>query len=282
MRGISKKFVNSGQFDFFIMLLIVTNAILIGVELDFQHPLIITAQTAILTLFTLEIVIRWIGKNSIREYVTDGWNWFDVFLVAIAYVPESWISQPEILTAFRILRVFRILRLFKAFPELQIIAKVLLRSIKSLFYICMLVILAVYLYSVVGVILFRGKSEVITGIGAVKDPFHTVPEGMFSMFRVLTGEDWTDLRYDLLTHSSALNDGLVTFFFVSFFVISAFLLINIVVGAVVNNYDQVMDEKTLTTQAELDPRLTEINEQLVELGEKVDQIAEKIQSIGPR
>ncbi len=275
MRVISKKLVNSDHFDFFIMFLIITNAILIGVELDFQHPLIITAQTAILTLFTLEIVVRWIGKNSIREYVTDGWNWFDVFLVAIAYVPESWISQPEILTAFRILRVFRILRLFKAFPELQVIAKVLLRSIKSLFYICMLVILAVYLYSVVGVILFRGKSEVITGVGAIKDPFHSVPEGMFSMFRVLTGEDWTDLRYDLLTHSSALNDGLVTFFFVSFFVLSAFLLINIVVGAVVNNYDQVMGENAITPEAEIDSPFIRLNEQLVELSEKVDKLAGK-------
>ena len=138
--------------------------------------------------------------------------------------------------------MFRVIRLLKAFPELQLIAKVLFRSICSLAYICVLVLLVVYLYAVIGVILFRGKSEVITGIGSVKDPFGSVPEGMFSMFRVLTGEDWTDLRYDLLSNESMTYDGMITFFFLSFFIISAFLLINIVVGAVVNNYDQVMDE----------------------------------------
>ena len=132
--------------------------------------------------------------------------------------------------------------MLKAFPELQVIAKVLLRSILSLIYVCALVLLAVYLYAVMGVILFRGKSEVITGVGAIKDPFASVPEAMFSMFRVLTGEDWTDLRYDLLNNESIVYDGMVTFFFLSFFILSAFLLINIVVGAVVNNYDQVMAE----------------------------------------
>ena len=272
MQKTAHRIVRLKVFDYFVTIIILLNSILIGVELDYQHDLISLIQQLILWLFTLEIGIRWFGKTSVKEYVKNGWNWFDIFLVGIAYVPESWIVNPEILMAFRILRVFRVIRLLKAFPELQIIARVLFRSIVSLFYICVLVLLAVYLYSVVGVILFRGKSEVITGIGSVKDPFGSVPEAMFSMFRVLTGEDWTDLRYDLLTHNSIMYDGMITFFFLSFFIISAFLLINIVVGAVVNNYDQVMHEHSSEQKADYASSLEELDAKLDLMNKKIDSI----------
>ena len=74
-------------------------------------------------------------------------------------------------------------------------------------------LIVLYLYAMIGVILFRGGSEVITGIGPITDPFGSVPEAMFSMFRVLTGEDWTDLRYDLLDTSGGTNDTIVSLFF---------------------------------------------------------------------
>lgn len=272
MQTIAHRIVKLSSFDYLVTFLILLNSILIGVELDYRHDLISITQKGILWLFTLEIAIRWFGKTSVREYVRNGWKWFDIFLVSVAYVPESWIDNPEILMAFRILRVFRVIRLLKAFPELQIIARVLFRSIMSLFYVCALVLLAVYLYSVVGVILFRGKSEVITGVGSIKDPFGSVPEAMFSMFRVLTGEDWTDLRYDLLSNESTIYDGMITFFFLSFFIISAFLLINIVVGAVVNNYDQVMEEQRREEDSEYETAIRELEK-------KLDGIAKQLELI---
>jgi voltage-gated sodium channel len=275
MKQTAKRILRLKFFDYVVTLLILVNSILIGVELDYQHDAISLVQQLILWLFTLEIAIRWFGKTSVKEYLKNGWNWFDVFLVGIAHVPESWIENPEILMSFRILRVFRVIRLLKAFPELQIIARVLFRSIVSLLYICSLVLLAVYLYSVVGVILFRGKSEVITGIGAVKDPFGSVPEAMFSMFRVLTGEDWTDLRYDLLTHDSILYDGMITFFFLSFFILSAFLLINIVVGAVVNNYDQVVGEASTKPEAEQTLSINKLDAKLDMITKKLDSIVDR-------
>lgn len=75
-------------------------------------------------------------------------------------------------------------------------------------------LIVLYLYSIIGFIMFRGQSEVITGIGAVKDPFVSVPESMFSMFRVITGEDLTDLRYDLLDN---LTDFMMSLFPFSLF-----------------------------------------------------------------
>lgn len=275
MKRLCRYLVNTSLFSQTITLLIVLNSILIGVELDYPSGLVSFVQSLILYVFTLEIAIRWLGKKTVREYISNGWNWFDIVLVAIAFIPESWIANPEMLTAFRILRVLRIFRLLKAFPELQVITKVLLKSIISLFFVCLLMLIVLYLYSIIGVILFKGESQVITGIGPIKDPFGTVPEAMFSLFRVLTGEDWTDLRYDLLDHSTGPNDTVVTVFFLSFFVISAFLLVNIVVGAVVNNYDQVMDDQK-------SPNDLDDHKQLLELSEKLDLLIQKMETLEQR
>ena len=229
-------------FTLFITFLIVINCLLISIELDYPNPLVIRIQEIIVYLFLIEILVRWFGRKNNSEYFSDKWNYFDVFLVALAFVPEDAIKNPELLTSLRILRVFRVLRLIKAFPELQIVSRVLFRSISSLTSVCFLMMIIMYLYSIMGVILFRGKSQVVTGIGNAGDPFGNVLEAMFSMFRVLTGEDWTDLRYDLLVGQSEQGQFLITTFFISFYVIAAFLLINLVVGAVCNNYDTVVQD----------------------------------------
>ena len=200
-------------FTLFITFLIVVNCLLISVELDYPNPLVIRIQEIIVYLFLIEILVRWFGRKNNSEYFSDKWNYFDVFLVDLAFVPEDAIKNPELLTSLRILRVFRVFRLIKAFPELQIVSRVLFRSISSLTSVCFLMMIIMYLYSIMGVILFRGKSQVVTGIGNAGDPFGNVLEAMFSMFRVLTGEDWTDLRYDLLVGQSGQGQFLITTFF---------------------------------------------------------------------
>ncbi|MEC8556744.1 MAG: ion transporter [Planctomycetota bacterium] len=254
--------VDSSFFNVFITTLIVINSVLIGIELDHNVASIALIQKVILACFTLEIGIRWFGKENARDYLTNYWNWFDIFLVSLTFAPDTWIPNPQLLTSLRILRVFRVFRLVKAFPELQVITKVLFKSISSLFSVCLLVIIVMYVYSIIGVLLFRDQSVVITAIGEVVDPFASVPEAMFSMFRVLTGEDWTDLRYDLLAGKSASGAFVVTVFFMSFYISTAFLLINLVVGAVCNNYDSVMKENLDSMQEESDSELQQLEQKL--------------------
>ena len=78
------------------------------------------------------------------------------------------------------------------------------------------------------------------------DPYGSLGETMFTLFRILTGEDWTDLRYNLIT-ASELNlihtsPWVITLYHSLWFVISAFLLLNLLVGAILNNYQVIMDE----------------------------------------
>lgn len=63
----------------------------------------------------------------------------------------------------------------------------------------------------------------------------------------MTGEDWTDLRYNLITASEygviLVSPTVITIFHVSWFCIAAFLLLNLVTGAVINNYQITIEDE---------------------------------------
>lgn len=240
--------VESEKFSYFIITIILLNAILVGFELTQMTPTIYLLQKTCLAIFIVEIFMRWFGKSSTKSYVADWWNWFDIAIVLISLLPQGNPDNVGIYTAFRVIRVFRILRLFKVFPNLGRMAVVLARSLQSIMQAIFLLMIFMYLYALIGVILFREKVVVLTMSGAQIDPFGSIEEALFSLFRVTTGEDWTDLRYDLM--GVGIDHACINFYFVSWMVLSAFLLLNIIIGAVVNNYESEFN-KEKTTEMEV-------------------------------
>ena len=122
----------------------------------------------------------------------------------------------------------------------------------------------VYLYAIVGVSLFRlPDPKTLDAEQLVKyeqlmveapnaptnspDPYGDISESIFTLFRMLTGEDWTDLRYNLITASEydlvPVNSAVITTYHVSWFCLAAFLLLNLVTGAVLNNYQLALNDK---------------------------------------
>jgi len=78
------------------------------------------------------------------------------------------------------------------------------------------------------------------------ESYGTLSESMFTLFRVLTGDNWSEMRYDLINaHEYGLlstSPMLITGFHVIWFILAAFLLLNLVVGAIINNYQIIMAE----------------------------------------
>lgn len=263
LKYLSLKICKSKEFDIGITIIIILNSILIGVQTSFHNIFIDNIQHVILWIFSLEILIRFIAANSVNEFFKEGWNIFDLSLVIIGWIPPSIATNASAITMIRILRTFRILRLLRASTEIKLIVTVLAKSVKSMTYNCMLFLIFAYLYAVAGVTLFRLPeaknsvstiSENIANLKAIApptpsnspDPFENISEGIFTLFRALTGEDWTDLRYNLITASDLgiikVHPTVITSYFVSWFCIAVFLLLNLVTGAVINNYQIAMAE----------------------------------------
>lgn len=272
IKQIAKKICSNPWFEHGIMLIIVLNSILIGVETYIDLPVITAIQSVILGIFTIEIIIRFIARDSLKQFFTNPWNIFDLTLVLIGYIPESFMPNTTAMMTIRVLRIFRVLRLLRLANELKLIISVLLRSMSSMFYNVILFVIFIYLFAIIGVGLFRLPTpEKMTEEEKVKyeqflveapnaptnspDPYGTLDEAMFTLFRALTGEDWTDLRYNLVTATKYnlihVSPTIVTTYHVLWFILAAFLLLNLVTGAIINNYMLAKEEQDNAKTKEL-------------------------------
>lgn len=249
------RFAYSQKFENFIIGVIIVNALIIGVQTYYDAYWFSLLDKICVAIFIVEIALKFTGRKSTRAYFRDGWNWFDIIVVAGALIPAT----GGFSTAARILRVFRILRIIRFIPELRLITGVLVRSLKSMTYIALLMFIISYIYAIIGWKLF----------GNYMFEYATLHEAFFSLFRSLTLEDWTDLRYDGLDYG---NYWVVTAYHVSWIVISTFVMLNLVVGAIINNYNLVQEEEAKRQRAlhpELavrdDERLKELLNELQEL-----------------
>ena len=263
LKQLSCNLINAKWFELFIIAVILINCVLIGVETYGHHSEVSLAQIIILGIFTFEILVRFIARDSSKSFFSSGWNNFDLLLVLVSYIPESLFSNVASIMVLRVLRVFRVLRLLRTSPEIKLIVSVLTKSFSSLFYNGIFFFIFLYLFSIIGVSLFRLPSyDSLDAAGKVRyeqfmvecphspvsspDPYGTLGESMFTLFRSLTGDDWADLRYNLVKAKQygfiQVATPVITTFHVVWFILSAFLLLNLVVGAIVNNYQIIMEE----------------------------------------
>ena len=110
-------------------------------------------------------------------------------------------------------------------------------SLPSIAWTSLLMILVYYVFSVVGTMLF---AEVFP------DWFGSIPKTMYTLFQIMTLEGWSIIGLVLLilNLSGVLSDPEFPtwVFFIPFVVMSAFIVLNIVVGIVVNSISEVTTE----------------------------------------
>jgi voltage-gated sodium channel len=238
--------------------LILILAIVVGLEtyptlVERFGALLRSVDTAIIALFTIEIVLRIAaeGRKPWR-FFHSGWNVFDFVIVAVCLIPAS----GGAFAVVRLARVLRVLRLLSAIPRLQVLIGALLHSLPSIGYVGLLLGLLFYVYGVVGAMLFGAN-----------DPGHfgTLDRALLSLFRAVTLEDWTDLMYTQI-HGSALYppqiSGVVAdlpppestprplaaiAYFVSFVLIGTMIVLNLFIGVVLSSMNEAQAEQAKST-----------------------------------
>jgi voltage-gated sodium channel len=251
-----RRIVQSAPFNNFIVTVIILNAVLIGLSTYLVDATALRAiavvETICIAVYIAEIVMRFMARDSTAAYFRDGWNIFDLVIVIAALIPASNGIGPVL----RILRVFRVLRLVKTIPELRLIVTVLLRSVASMKHVALLAAILFYVYAVIGVKLFGEDGH------PMQPYFASIHEACFTLFRILTGDDWTQMRYELAQAGRPLLA--FTAFQVSWIVVATFLLVNLIVGAVINNYQKVqeIEEHRLLAPDTSERRLRELVREL--------------------
>jgi voltage-gated sodium channel len=251
MSSTCKSIVNSKIFQRLILVTILLAGVVVGVQtykaFAREHAIVLnTLDSFILGIFVIEAVIKILAEgNRPQNYFRNPWNIFDFIIVVACLLGPVIHLGADFLPVLRLARILRVLRLVSAIPKLQLLVSCLLRSLPSMFYVSILLFLLFYIYGTMAVFLF-----------AENDPIHfrNLQTSILSLFRVVTLEDWTDVMYinmygsenygyssnDLakwtpISSSSPLGAAI---FFVSFVLIGTMIVLNLIIGVIMNSMDE--------------------------------------------
>ena len=275
--GIAQKITKNKTFNVFIFVLILSSAILIGIEtypeIASKHRhLLGFLDKLIISCFVLEIGLK-IVSNGKRpwNFFSDPWNVFDFVIVAVCLIPAG---DTHYFAALRILRVFRILRMITILPKLRLLIGALLKSIPSIGYVILLISLLFYVYAIIGVFLFGTSDPMHFG-----DLHHT----LVTLFKVLTLEGWTDImNIHIYGPASNGNSQIISFwpflYFASFILIGAMIIMNLFIGVIMNSMQESQNELSQELQ-EIKFQDIKSEELYIHLMTKIDDLRNEIQTL---
>jgi voltage-gated sodium channel len=186
----------------------------IGVELSL-------ANDVILGVFVVELALRF-GAYADRpgQFFRNGWNVFDFVVIGASFVP----GVRENVTLLRLVRLLRVVRAVRLLPDLRVLTLAVLRSIPGVASLSVITLLLVYVYGMVGWLIFHDH-----------DPanFGNAGQAMVTMFVMLTLENLPAY----IEKGQELSDWTLVFY-VSYVLIASFLIFNLFIGIVINSMEQ--------------------------------------------
>ena len=256
MRERVRGFVESDPFKLAIMIIVVVNSVIVGVQTA-QLPTGVSwtlnaIDVVFLVVYTAEAILKIYALGA--GYFRDPWNVFDFLILLLCVASSAFVPIPA--QAARVLRVFRVvraLRLVTAFKEMRIIVEAIGRSIPSVCWTALLLTVIMYVYAVIGTSLFGREFP---------DLFGNLGASLFTLFQTMTLEGWSgDVARPVMEVFP-----ISWVYFVSFVVIAAFVALNVVVGIVVNTIEETQrnarNQEVLEGGSDLQREFLALREQL--------------------
>lgn len=257
-------------FEYFILVVIMVNVVSLGLEtsqalVQYTKTFLIIDQIC-LWIFIFELILKVIAYNKV--FFKYGWNIFDLTIVLL-----SIISSFSYLTIFRVFRIFRSVRVIKALKtiralkamklvngleHLQVILKAIIYSIPGIIWTCILLFIFFYIYSIVGTNIFGPEFPVFFG---------TLGKSLYTLFQLMLFDDYGNITRPILqSHPWA------WFYFVSFALISAFVIMNVIVGIVVDSIEAVRQRYEIEEKNEKQVTLESLSNQISELQKQIQEL----------
>ena len=259
--------VETSWFNHSILVLILINAILLGMETsaslmqDFGS-VILLADKVLLAIFVIELLLRIFAYRL--SFFKDSWSLFDFAVVAIALMPAT--GQFSVLRALRVLRVLRLLSIV---PSMRRVVSALLGSLPGLGSIAMVLLLIYYVFAVIATKLFSA---------AFPEWFGSIGASFYTLFQVMTLESWS------MGISRPVMEQFpyAWAFFVPFILIATFTMLNLFIAIIVNTMQTFTDQEHAAERAEdkkaelaeqqlMHQQLADIQQELKALREELKQ-----------
>ncbi|XP_062714466.1 voltage-dependent calcium channel type A subunit alpha-1 isoform X9 [Aedes albopictus] len=262
------RIIVSAPFEYFIMSLIVFNTLLLMLKCHDQNKKLENFMKYLNMIFTgmfsVETVLKIIGFGA-RNFFKDAWNVFDLITVIGSIVDALILLLWENSFNVGFLRLFRAARLIKLLRQgdtIRILLWTFVQSFKALPYVCLLIAMLFFIYAIIGMQVF-GNIELDPDTAISRhNNFRSFLDGLMLLFRCATGESWPNIMLACLkgrpcdprankpneTCGSTLAYG----YFVSFIFFCSFLMLNLFVAVIMDNFDYLTRDSSILGAHHLD------------------------------
>lgn len=248
-----------------ILVLIIVNAITLGLSTSDTITsswgwFLFWFDDFVVSVFVVEISLKLIAYGW--RFFVNPWNVFDFAIVSISLLPAK-----EAISALRGLRVIRAMRVLSAVPQMRKVIQALLDALPGMGAVIVLLSIVYYIFAVMATMLYRDDFP---------QWFGSIGSSLYSLFQIMTLESWSMgiVRPVMEIHPWAWA------FFVPFIVLTAFAVLNLFIGLLVNTMqaaveaDQEAEFENLRNLVreetnELDAHILELQAQVIQLVEQL-------------
>nr|XP_044991549.1 voltage-dependent L-type calcium channel subunit alpha-1D isoform X3 [Jaculus jaculus] len=282
--------VNSSPFEYMMFVLIMLNTLCLAMQ-HYEQSKVFNDAMDILNMvftgvFTVEMVLKVIAFKP-KHYFTDAWNTFDALIVVGSVVDiaitevnptesenvplptatpgNSEESNRISITFFRLFRVMRLVKLLSRGEGIRTLLWTFIKSFQALPYVALLIAMLFFIYAVIGMQMFGKVAMRDNNQINRNNNFQTFPQAVLLLFRCATGEAWQEIMLaclpgKLCDPESDYNPGeeytcgsnFAIVYFISFYMLCAFLIINLFVAVIMDNFDYLTRDWSILGPHHLD------------------------------
>uniref|UniRef100_A0A8B9VZX2 Voltage-dependent R-type calcium channel subunit alpha n=1 Tax=Anas zonorhyncha TaxID=75864 RepID=A0A8B9VZX2_9AVES len=272
-------FVVSPSFEYTIMAMIALNTVVLMMKYysaPYTYELALKYLNIAFTMvFSLECVLKIIAFGFLN-YFRDTWNIFD-FITVIGSITEIILTDTKLvntssfnmsfLKLFRLFRAARLIKLLRQGYTIRILLWTFVQSFKALPYVCLLIAMLFFIYAIIGMQVFGNiKLDEESHINRHNN-FRSFLGSLMLLFRSATGEAWQEIMLSCLegkgcepdtTATSGQNENercgtdLAYVYFVSFIFFCSFLMLNLFVAVIMDNFEYLTRDSSILGPHHLD------------------------------
>uniref|UniRef100_A0A8D9A9K3 Voltage-dependent L-type calcium channel subunit alpha n=1 Tax=Cacopsylla melanoneura TaxID=428564 RepID=A0A8D9A9K3_9HEMI len=263
------RIVVSDYFEYFIMMLIVCNTVLLMMKFNGAPEKFTKLLQKLNYVFTFNFLLECIMKIIAfgwQNFFKDPWNTFD-FITVIGSIVDAAVQEYQVINFINVgfLRLFRAARLIKLLRQgytIRILLWTFVQSFKALPYVCLLIGMLFFIYAIIGMQVF-GNIELNpeTAINRHNN-FRSFVQGLMLLFRCATGEAWPSIMLACVKNrkcdpaadkpDNECGSNLAYSYFVSFIFFCSFLMLNLFVAVIMDNFDYLTRDSSILGAHHLD------------------------------
>uniref|UniRef100_UPI0037E97459 voltage-dependent T-type calcium channel subunit alpha-1G isoform X3 n=1 Tax=Semicossyphus pulcher TaxID=241346 RepID=UPI0037E97459 len=276
-----RKIVDSKYFGRGIMIAILINTLSMGIEYHEQPDELTNAleisNIVFTSLFALEMLLKVLVYGPFG-YIKNPYNIFDGIIVVIS-VWEIVGQQGGGLSVLRTFRLMRVLKLVRFMPALQRQLVVLMKTMDNVATFCMLLMLFIFIFSILGMHLFGCKfgSERDGDTLPDRKNFDSLLWAIVTVFQILTQEDWNKVLYN----GMASTTPVAALYFIALMTFGNYVLFNLLVAILVEGFqtEEVTKREDLHAQLSLIQLPVESGGDASKSGSEIDSCARSMEDV---